>query len=121
MAQSLNTRSDFATEAIVYLGFAEYGKIMLGDNAFEFFNDKNVNKNIQFPWHTILRVEGDVSKSGKIGRHFAVVLQNGSKVRFSAKESGTVLKWMREYLGNEKVVKAPSFFKNISKIFNRNK
>lgn len=42
-----------------------------------------------FPWTAVARVEGDVSKSlkgeVKVGRQFSIVLQNGSKVRFSSK------------------------------------
>ena len=46
MAQSLNTKADYSTEGIAYLGFAEYGKILIGDVAFEFYNDRNVEKNM---------------------------------------------------------------------------
>ena len=63
MAQSLNTKADYSTEGIAYLGFAEYGKILIGDVAFEFYNDRNVEKNMTFPWTAVARVEGDVSKS----------------------------------------------------------
>ncbi|QSE76404.1 DUF956 family protein [Lactococcus taiwanensis] len=123
MAQSLNTKADFSTEGIAYLGFAEYGKILIGDVAFEFYNDRNVEKNMTFPWSSILRVEGDVTKTlkgqVKVGRQFSIVLQNGSKVRFSSKESGTVLRWMRDYLGNEKVVKSPSFLGTFKNAFKR--
>jgi len=110
VAQSLNTKADFSTEGIAYLGFAEYGKILIGDVAFEFYNDRNVEKNMTFPWSSILRVEGDVTKT-----------LNGSKVRFSSKESGTVLRWMRDYLGNEKVVKSPSFLGTFKNAFKRKK
>ena len=86
MAQSLNTKADYSTEGIAYLGFAEYGKILIGDVAFEFYNDRNVEKNMTFPWTAVARVEGDVSKSlkgeVKVGRQFSIVLQNGPKVRF---------------------------------------
>lgn len=117
MAQSLNTRSDFATEAIAYLGFVEYGKIMVGDVAFEFFNDKNVEKNMQFPWTSIKKIEGDVSKNGKIGRQFIVVFHNNSRVRFSSKNAGTILKWARHYLGNDKIVRTASFMDTVKRAF----
>lgn len=48
MAQSLNTKADYSTEGIAYLGFAEYGKILIGDVAFEFYNDRNVEKKYDF-------------------------------------------------------------------------
>lgn len=128
MAQSLNTNVDLATEAISYLGFATYGKIMVGDKAFEFFDDRNVENNMQFPWKSIKYVEGAVHKSfsGKpnVGRQFSVVFQNGKKVRFASKDSGKILKFMREYLGNDKVVKTSSFWTNIKNtryIFRRKK
>lgn len=125
MAQSLNTKVDFTTAGIAYLGFAEYGKIMIGDRAFEFFNDTNVEKNMQFPWASIKRVEGDVSvsKNGKvkIGRQFIIVFRNEQKVRFAAKESGTVLKYIRQYIGNEKVVRQKGFFDKLFSLFRRKK
>ena len=125
MAQSLNTKVDFTTAGIAYLGFTEYGKIMIGDRAFEFFNDTNVEKNMQFPWASIKRVEGDVSvsKNGKvkIGRQFIIVFRNEQKVRFAAKESGTVLKYIRQYIGNEKVVRQKGFFDKFFSLFRRKK
>lgn len=125
MAQSLNTKVDFTTTGIAYLGFAEYGKIMIGDRAFEFFNDTNVEKNMQFPWASIKRVEGDVSvsKNGKvkIGRQFIIVFRNEQKVRFASKESGTVLKYIRQYIGNEKVVRQKGFFDKFFSLFRRKK
>ena len=125
MAQLLNTKVDFTTSAIAYLGFAEYGKIMIGDRAFEFFNDANVEKNMQFPWASIKRVEGDVSLSRKgkvkIGRQFIIVFRNEQRVRFATKDSGTVLKYIRQYIGNEKVVRQKGFFDRFFSLFRRKK
>ena len=42
MVQSLNTKVDFTIKATSYLGLANYGKIMIGDKAFELYNEKNV-------------------------------------------------------------------------------
>ncbi len=131
MVQSLNTKVDYTGKAIFYLGFAQYGDIMIGDKAFEFFDERSAERNSQFPWPSILRVEGTVSrgKNPHVGKDFAIVLRNGKKVRFSSHETGKVLKLMREYLGNEKVVKAPNFFtaiktlrlRNFTNIFRKNK
>ena len=38
MAQSINTRVDVVVEATSYQGLTNYGKIMVGDKGFEFFN-----------------------------------------------------------------------------------
>ena len=50
MAQSINTRVDVVVEATSYQGLTNYGKIMVGDKGFEFFNTRNVNDYIQIPW-----------------------------------------------------------------------
>ena len=42
MAQSLNTKVDLTISSTSYLGVASYGKVMIGDKAFEFYNDRNV-------------------------------------------------------------------------------
>lgn len=120
MAQSLNTRAEFVGEGIAYIGFAKYGKIMLGDSAFEFFSDRSVEDNVIIPLDKIKRVEGSVYGK-KIGRRFNIILQNNSKLCFGAKDSGKILKLLREKLGNENVVKAPTFLGTLSKAFKRNK
>lgn len=115
MVQSLNTKTSSAFPAIAYVGLGSvYGNLLIGDNAFEFFNETNVEDAIQIPWDTIDHVEGVVMKNHKIGRQFVIVLlpQGRSKrhnhLRFSAKSSGTILKLVREQLGNDKVVKLPT-------------
>lgn len=124
MAQSLNVKVDFTGEAIAYLGFAEYGQIMIGDCAFEFFNDRSAENNMQFPWQSIERVEGNIFKSfgGKqsVGKSFSIIFHNGKRVRFSSKDSGTILKFIRQYIGNDKVVKARRFI-DIFKRFRKKK
>jgi hypothetical protein len=128
MAQSLNTTVKLTTNAILYLGIgAKYGKILIGDKAFEFFNDANVEDFIQIPWQDISEVQGVVTLNNKIGRQFVIVLekQGASKrtnqLRFSSKETGKVLKIIREQLGDEKVVRTPTLLKIIKSKFRRKK
>ena len=77
--------------------------------------------------NTIYHVEGVVSRSNKIGRQIVVVLnrQGNSKrqnhLRFSSKESGKILKLVREQLGNDKVVKAPTIIRTLINKFTRRK
>ena len=42
MVQSLNREVDYTVAATSYLGMANYGKVMIGDKAFEFYNEKNL-------------------------------------------------------------------------------
>lgn len=121
MAQSINTRADLAVDAIAFIGFPKYGKVMIGDKALEFFNDKNVNDNMQFPWASIRAVEAHVSKSNKIDNTFYIVLKNSHKVRFSSADSGKILKLVREQIGNDKVLRIPTMGSTIKRLFTRKK
>lgn len=128
MIQSLNTKTSQPIPAIAYAGIgSNYGKLLIGDKAFEFFNDANVADFIQIPWETIDRVEGVVTHGNKIGRQFIIILKNttGSKrqrhLRFSSKEAGKILKLIREQIGNDKVVKAPTLIGTLKKKFSRTK
>ncbi len=49
MVQSLNTKVDLTINATSYLGMADYGKIMIGDKGFEFYNDRDARKFVQIP------------------------------------------------------------------------
>ena len=42
MVQSLNTKVDLTVKATSYLGLANYGEVMVGDKAFEFYNEKEI-------------------------------------------------------------------------------
>ncbi|MDR0299368.1 MAG: DUF956 family protein [Streptococcaceae bacterium] len=118
MAQSLNTKVDLTVDAISYLGLPKYGKIMIGDKSVEFYNNRTVNDNMIFPWTSIKLVQGEVSRD-KIGRTFYIVLQNKHKVRFSSQEAGKILKVIRDYIGDEKVLRAPSIGNSIKEFFKR--
>ena len=50
MAQSINTKADLVIDATSFLGMGDYGKIMIGDHGFEFFDNRNVENFIQIPW-----------------------------------------------------------------------
>ncbi|HEY0221992.1 DUF956 family protein [Lactovum miscens] len=121
MAHSLNTKVDFTTEAIAYLGFPKYGKVMLGDQAIEFYNEKNVEDNMNFPWNSLKAIQGDVSSKGQIGRNFYIILQNNKKIRFSSQETGKILKVSREYLGDKKVIRSRTMSSAIAGFFRHNK
>ncbi|GHU36149.1 hypothetical protein FACS1894192_02150 [Bacilli bacterium] len=128
MVKSLNTQVILTTQAISYLTIgANYGKLLIGDKAFEFFNDVNVADFIQIPWESIHHVEGVVTRQNKISRQFIIVLnrQGNSKrqnhLRFSSKDAGKVLKLVREHIGNDKVVKAPTLVSKVKKLLTKRK
>ncbi|AUO97864.1 Mannose operon ManO protein [Streptococcus agalactiae] len=63
MAQSLNKTVEFQTTGVSYLGMGnKVGKFLVGDQALEFYNDKNVNDYIQIPWTSINQIGANVSR-----------------------------------------------------------
>ena len=107
MAQSLNKTIEFHTTGVSYLGVGgKVGKMLLGNAAFEFYADTNVENYIQIPWAEIEQIGANV-RGHKISRHFEIFTKE-SKFLFASKDSGKILKIAREKLGNDKVVKLPT-------------
>ena len=74
MAQSLNKTVEFHTTGVSYLGVGgKVGKILVGNAAFEFYADANVEDYIQIPWQEIDQIGANVS-GRKISRHFEISL-----------------------------------------------
>ncbi len=48
MVQSINTKSELVIEGTAFMGMPAYGKIMIGDKGFEFFNEKTYVTSIRF-------------------------------------------------------------------------
>ena len=83
MVQSLNTKVDLTVKATSYLGLANYGEVMVGDKAFEFYNEKNIRDYIQIPWEEVNCVMASVMFKGKWIPRFAVVTKNNGNFTFS--------------------------------------
>ena len=65
MVESLNTKVDLSIDATSFMGLSEYGKIMVGDHAFEFYNNRSAEKYIQIPWEEVDVVIASVMFGGK--------------------------------------------------------
>lgn len=112
MAQSLNKTVLLQTTGTSYLSLnGKVGKFLLGDEALEFYADRNVEDFIQIPWTSIQRIGANVSRN-KVSRHFEVFTEQG-KFLFASKDSGKILKIAREKIGNENVVKLPTLVQTI--------
>ena len=70
MVQSLNKKVDLTINATSYLGMANYGKVLVGDEAFEYYNDKNVNDYIQIPWSEVTEIMASVMFKRKMDPRF---------------------------------------------------
>ena len=109
MAQSINTRVDVVVEATSYQGLTNYGKIMVGDKGFEFFNTRNVNDYIQIPWEEVDYVIASVMFKGKTKK-------NGT-FSFASKEPKKVLRPINQYIPSERLVRSLSFFDVLKRNF----
>lgn len=114
MADSMNTRADLVVNGISYQGLNSYGKIMVGDKAFEYYNDRDVNDFIQIPWEEIEYIVADLVFGGKWIPRFAIETRQGYTFRFGAsKETKKLLAKCRDYLPEERIVRARSAMENV--------
>jgi len=115
-----NSEIFYETKGTAYLGVVENGKIILGDTGFEFeYKNPRRGQNIFFTWSSIKSAEVDVSISGKLGQQFSLILDTQAKVRFSSKDSGSILKKVAEYVGKENIVRAPSLLDPFRRAFKK--
>lgn len=110
MVQSINTKVDFVTDATSHMGISAYGKIMIGDKGFEFFNTRDARKFIQIPWEEVDIVTASVMFKGKWIPRYAVQTKRNGKYIFSSKDPKKVLREVRNYIDASKMVQSLSFF-----------
>lgn len=106
--KSLNTRSDYTVKA--QLSDGKSGDILVGDKAFEFYNEKNVNNCIQIPWKRIKRVRVVLLE------HMVVRIYidyDNSVLSLSSRNNISLLKSMRRYLERERFIQEKTFMQKI--------
>ena len=106
MVQSLNKKVDLTINATSYLGMANYGKVLVGDEAFEYYNDKNVNDYIQIPWSEVTEIMARVMFKGKWIPRFAVVTKNNGNFIFSTRDNKKTLRAINEYIESNRLVRS---------------
>ncbi len=110
MVQSLNTKVDLVVDATSFAGLADYGKIMIGDKGFEFYNSRDYRKFIQIPWEEVDYIIASVILKGKWIPRYAIKTKKNGTYTFSSKETKKVLRAMRKYVDPNHMVKSLSFF-----------
>ena len=110
MVQSLNTKVDLVVNATSFAGLADYGKIMIGDKGFEFYNSRDYRKFIQIPWEEVDYIIASVILNGKWIPRYAIRTKKNGTYTFSSKETKKVLRTMRKYVDSNHMVKSLSFF-----------
>ena len=110
MVQSLNTKVDLAIDATAFTGIADYGKIMIGDKGFEFYNSRDSRKFIQIPWEEVDYVIASVLFKGKWIPRYAIRTKKNGTYTFSSKEAKKVLRTVRKYVDPKHMLHSLSFF-----------
>lgn len=110
MVQSINTKVDLVINATSHTGISEYGKIMIGDKGFEFFNSRDARKFIQIPWDEVDYVIASIMFKGKWIPRYSIQTKKNGTYTFSSKEPKKVLRVIREYVDPKHMVQSLSFF-----------
>lgn len=108
MAQSQNSSVELTIKATYFNGLATYGNMMLGNKALEFYNERNSEDYVQLPWDEIDHVAASVIFGRTIPR-FVVFTKTEDMFSFSTRDNKETLRHVREHIGNENVVRSPSF------------
>lgn len=123
MVQSLNTKVDLAIDATAFTGAADYGKIMVGNKSFEFYNSRDPRKNIQIPWEEVDYVIASVMFKGKWIPRYAIQTKKNGTYTFASKDAKRVLRAVRNYVNPDNMVSSLSFFdvvkRAVKSIFNK--
>jgi len=120
MVQSLNTKSDLVENATSHLGMTDYGKIMVGDKGFEFYDDRDAKNFIQIPWGEVDKVVVSIMFGGKWIPRFAIETKKNGTFSFSSKDPKKVLRAIRVYIKPDRIVRSLSFFQVVARAFKRN-
>lgn len=110
MVQSLNTKVDMVLKGTSYLGMNDYGKIMIGDKGFEFYNDRDIRKFVQIPWEEVDYVIASIMFKGKWIPRYAIQTKTNGTFTFSSKQPKIVLRTINKYIDSKYMVRSLSFF-----------
>ena len=100
MAISMNTSVEYSSKATFLQGFTTYGDVMVGDKAFEFYNEKNKEDFVQIPWEEIDYVSAEVLGKKNIVR-FAIFT-------FSTRDNRATLRAVREHVPADRLLRSPN-------------
>lgn len=112
MVESLNSRADFVTTSNWMSGgvMGRHGRILVGNKAFEFYNDRNPADFVQIPWGEIRQVRAIMLMKRGFIRGFFIDTKSAGTYHFVVSKAGQTLKAMRNYLAEEQLVRNKPIF-----------
>ena len=108
MAQSQNSSVDLTIKATSFSGLNSYGDVMVGNKAFEYYNERNVEDYIQIPWSEVDYISAEVV--GKKITRFAIFIKQGGHFAFSTRDNKKTLRAVRNYVPEDRMLRSRSFF-----------
>lgn len=117
MVQSINTKVDLVVDATSYIGFTSYGKIMIGDKGFEFYDDRDANNYIQIPWKEVDYVIASVLFKGKWIPRYAIKTKANGTYTFSSKKPKVMLRAINKYVDSDHIVRSLGFLDVVKRGF----
>lgn len=113
--KSINTKWDVVEKATSFLGMSDYGKVLVGNKGFEFFNESNLRDFVQIPWNEIDVVVVSVMFGGKWIPRYAIRTKKNGVYSFSSRDPKKVLRGIRKYIGPQKIVKSLTFMQVVKR------
>lgn len=115
MVQSINSKVDLVKDGTSFMGIANYGKIMIGNKGFEFFDKRDVRKYIQIPWEEIDYVAASVMFKGCWIPRYGIKTKKNGMYTFASKDPKEVLRAINKYVRSEHMVHSLTFFQVIKR------
>ena len=109
MAQSQNSAVDLATPATCLMGLTSHGSVMVGNKAFEYYNERNPEDYIQIPWDEVDYIAAEVLRGTKKITRFAIFTKENGHFTFSTRNDKETLRAVRKYIDEDKLVRSPDF------------
>lgn len=114
MAQSQNSSVDLAIPATCMMGLTSRGNVMVGNKAFEFYNERNPEDYIQIPWDEVDYVSAEVLRGTKKIVRFGLFTKKDGKYIFSTNDNKKTLRAINKYIPDDKLLRSPDFIEVIS-------
>lgn len=118
MIESQNKKVDLTIKATHLQGLTSQGSVMIGDRAFEYYNDKNPRDFIQIPWTEIELITAAVVFKKKIPR-FAIHTKANGDFIFSTADNKKTLRAINKYIPSENLRKSLTLKDYIKNLFSR--
>lgn len=119
MVKSINTAVELTVNATWYRGMPSYGQVMVGDRAFEFYNERNVGDYVQIPWNQITYVVADVHFGGRYIPRFEIRTKNSGNFIFNTRDPKKTLRAIREHVPADRLRKSLTVMQKLRRNFSK--